>query len=152
MSELNQSATERKQTILQQPLVIRCLNRNTIARLLLLALYSVAVIYFGTRQHLTFPGDEWLSQDKILHALAFGGLGILAYRSATYLWPQAQTRLVVASSIGFASLVGALLELIQATLPYRSMEFGDFVADAIGATICVIVAKHTRLERPLFGW
>lgn len=129
----------------------RRLKRNALGRTLALALYSIAVIYFGTRQHLSFPGDELLSQDKVLHALAFGGLGILAYRTASYLWPELKTRHVMASAIGFSSLVGAILELVQATLPYRSMEFGDFIADAIGATICVVVAKRTHLERPLFG-
>lgn len=124
--------------------------RNTMAvRTVVVALYSLGIIYFGTRPQMDYIATSVLSHDKLLHALAFGGLGVVAYRCGRVVWPKLADNSVVLASIGFATALGALLEAIQACLPYRTMEFADLVADLVGATLCVVLAKRLGWERPL---
>jgi VanZ family protein len=126
--------------------------RKAAGRIVPLGAYSAAILYFGTSPAPSFPGDSILSQDKLLHALAFGGLAVLFYRCSGYFWPTMRNRLAILGSVGFATIFGAALELIQSTLPYRSMELGDLAADFVGAVLCVGVARRLHLERPLFAW
>lgn len=121
------------------------------SRLVLLTLYAVAILFLGTRRTLTFPGDEILSYDKLLHAVAFGGLGVLGFRLLGYQLPHLRKRWINGLSIALASLVGLGLELIQSRLPYRSMEFADLVADIVGAFVFVLGAQRLRLDRPILG-
>jgi VanZ family protein len=93
------------------------------------------------------PGTQHFS-DKTLHCIAFGILAWLACRAFRYCSPEAPAR---ALGLGFASSValGGALELWQAFLPYRSAELLDFVADAVGALIAVlIVAGVWQFTRP----
>ena len=127
-------------------------RRTTALRVIPLVTCSLGIIYFGTRRSLTFPGDEILSHDKLMHAMAFGLLSVLAYRCLRYCCLRATSLRAAILAVSYASVLGVVLELIQATLPYRSMEFADFVADAIGASLCVVVAATSRLERELTCW
>jgi VanZ family protein len=120
-----------------------------LSRLLVLCAYSAAIIYFGTRKQLAFPGDSVLSHDKLLHAVAFGGVGALSYRLLRYALPDQRQSQVVLESIGVAFILGASLEIIQARLPYRSMEFADLLADTIGAVLFVALAQWLRFDREL---
>ncbi len=115
----------------------------------MVAVYSLGIIYFGTRPQMDYIATSVLSHDKLLHALVFGGLGVLAYRCGRVVWPKLADNGVALASIGFATLLGATLEVIQACLPYRSMEFADLLADLVGATTSVILAKRLGWERPL---
>ncbi|MBI2885498.1 MAG: VanZ family protein [Candidatus Omnitrophica bacterium] len=45
---------------------------------------------------------------------------------------------------GAASGYGALLEIVQAFLPYRSAEWGDAAANALGAAIGVILVERKQ--------
>lgn len=75
--------------------------------------------------------------DKVAHFLAFGGLSLLcvplvrAVSVVRQLSPLAR----VAACAGYSTLIGGTLELWQAALPYRSAEWLDFVADAVGAIL-----------------
>lgn len=126
-------------------------TRTNMARIAMLGIYSVAIFYLGTRRAMKFPGDRILSFDKMLHAVVFGGLGVLGYRWFKHRWPGLRSQSVWALSVGLAAVLGALLEVVQAQLPYRTMEFGDLVADILGAAMCVACAERFRLERPI-GW
>lgn len=119
------------------------------SRLLVLSGYSAAIIYFGTRRQLEFPGDAVLIHDKLLHVIAFGGVGALSYRLFRFALPKRRQSLAILWSIGTACLLGASLELIQSRLPYRSMEFADLLADTIGAVIFVALAQWIRFDRAL---
>lgn len=83
------------------------------------------------------PGSERFS-DKTLHCIAFGIFAWLACRAFRHFSPAAPGR---ALTFGFASstALGGGLELWQALLPYRSAEFLDFVADALGALIAMLL-------------
>jgi VanZ family protein len=96
-------------------------------------LYLAAIFYGGSIPLRAPPIDIGLSFDKLLHLLVFGGLQVLLVRA---LRPG---RLSFASknwfAVAAASGIGLLLELYQATLPHRSAELMDWVADTLGALL-----------------
>lgn len=79
--------------------------------------------------------------DKLAHFVVFGGLAVLcvpvlrAIASTTGLPRFAQMVWCVA----YATLMGGLLEIWQATLPHRSAEWLDFLADFGGAAVASVV-------------
>jgi len=96
------------------------------------------------------PGTQRFS-DKTLHCIAFGILAWLASRAFRHLSPEAPARALVRGFLASVALGGGL-ELWQALLPYRSSELLDFVADAIGALIAVLITagvwQLTRAKAP----
>ena len=62
-------------------------------------------------------------------------------------WPAVgQSGALLGGFLGSAGL-GALLEIWQAFLPYRSAELLDFVADAVGALIAMaLTARRWRAQ------
>jgi len=80
--------------------------------------------------------------DKLHHLLAFLLLGILArfgWRQVPYL------ALTFPAVLGY----GALIELVQAWLPYRSGELSDLLADALGLLLVLpLVALGHGFRRP----
>jgi VanZ family protein len=114
------------------------------------ALLDAALILVLGSLPMAPPGTQRFS-DKTLHCVAFGILTWLACRAFRYLSPAAPGR---ALALGFASSValGGGLELWQSLLPYRSAEFLDFVADALGALIAVLITaavwQFTRVKAP----
>jgi VanZ family protein len=96
-------------------------------------------------------GPDWLSFDKLAH---FGVFGLLATTIArleeAQRWPllRALWAVVLVSVYGFGD------ELLQGFIPSRSMEFGDWAADTLGALAAVVLylrwAGYRRaLEAPL---
>lgn len=77
--------------------------------------------------------------DKVLHAVGFGVLGALWCRAFARGWPQAETRVVALAAFVASTGLGGLLELWQGLLGYRSREWLDWVADAIGAAIAALL-------------
>jgi VanZ family protein len=89
--------------------------------------------------------------DKAQHAIGFGLLA--------WLWCRALHRLLPSSSLGGVALggfgvsvgVGGLLELWQALLSYRTCEFLDWIADAMGAALAAgtyVGLRYLRGPRP----
>jgi VanZ family protein len=72
-------------------------------------------------------------QDKVEHAGAFAMLGLMA--AFACLRPA---RLWVLGLLVY----GALIELAQSTVPYRSADPADWAADAIGVAIAVLVTRR----------
>ena len=127
-------------------------NPTTIAvRIAAVVSYSIAIIYLGTRHPSDLPTNEVFSHDKLLHAAAFGGLGLLVYRGICALAPARSRKLAIVSAIASATVLGGALEIIQARLPYRSMEFADLIADFVGAVVLVLAAARWSWERPVAG-
>jgi VanZ family protein len=71
--------------------------------------------------------------DKIIHFVMYAILAVLSFWVLRY--TDLATRpiqLLIASAL-VATTYGAFIELVQSSLPYRSGEFGDIVANAVGA-------------------
>jgi VanZ family protein len=86
--------------------------------------------------------------DKVVHFSVYGLLGTLVLRAlggSRWGW-----------AIVAVSLFGVSDEIHQYFTPGRSMEFGDWVADTLGATVAVMAYRNwawyrQRLEKPLFA-
>jgi VanZ family protein len=74
--------------------------------------------------------------DKAVHVLLFLVLGALAVGSAR---GRLRHPVLAATAVGVA--YGAVLELLQAVLGWRSAELADVFADAIGSTLGAVAAQ-----------
>lgn len=107
------------------------------------AIYLVLLFTAGGIPNPRVPiPSGWFSPDKILHAIAFAVLVVIAlpvfsHWSRTVDWTSERR---VVAAIVFSAAVGGALEGYQAILGYRSAEFLDFVADAVGAVFAGLVA------------
>lgn len=95
---------------------------------------------------------EWILErgpllDKVVHAVLFGVLAWLAFRSFDALG-LSRTGLLAAL---VASAYGAILDLAQSLVPGRATEGLDMIADTVGAICGAIMAHSIRLSssRPL---
>lgn len=86
-------------------------------------------------------GPDFAQSDKVMHALAFVVLTLLAYMG----WP------VRAAFIRCCILLlayGASIEIAQAILPWREASFADWAADAVGMLLAVPpILWHERAVR-----
>jgi VanZ family protein len=98
---------------------------------------ALGILVLGSLPMAT-PGAQRHS-DKLLHALGFGVFAWLTVRAVRAHWPAAGRRGALLAGFAASAGLGALLELWQALLPYRSAELLDFVADALGALLAVAV-------------
>lgn len=88
-------------------------------------LVVMAVVLAGTLSPVVPSVDLWgLANDKTMHALAFMALMV---------WFCGVFRLPLTPLVGLGLLAfGALIEVLQGMLPYRSAEFRDLLADGVG--------------------
>lgn len=100
------------------------------------ALLCVAVIFWlgSIRTAIEIP-QELFAKDKVNHFVAFGVLALLSLRAFRFEFTRLSGWRLIAVSVASSSLVGALLELWQSLLPYRSAEVLDWVADTLGALL-----------------
>ncbi|HWZ93274.1 MAG TPA: VanZ family protein [Polyangiaceae bacterium] len=108
--------------------------------------YVVVIFYTGLIRLAKLPEVGFMPTDKLLHALAFAGLALLLVRATRVLLPRASLRRRLSFAVFLASFVGALLEVCQAFVPYRSAELLDWVADTVGAlAAAVAIVLYLRL-------
>jgi VanZ family protein len=104
----------------------------------LLALYVIALLVITLAP---LPaGGEYVEAvpglDKAIHVVLFGGLAFLLTWNA-----ERQGRARVFSKVfGLTVAAAALIEVMQAPLPYRSGDVWDFLAGAVGALIGAAMA------------
>jgi VanZ family protein len=75
--------------------------------------------------------------DKVVHIVLFGGLAAL-WAWSLRAW-RGRALVVVAAAV---ALYGGLLELAQGLTTYRTADWNDFFADAIG---CAVAGALVRL-------
>ena len=110
------------------------------------ASYASAIFYGGLVRIGKLPEVGFVATDKLLHALAFGGLALLLARAAHWLRADASlTRKLALGGVGSSGL-GLLLEVCQAFTAYRSADVWDWVADSVGAVLAI------GLTFALFTW
>jgi VanZ family protein len=117
------------------------------------AAYVIAIFYGGLIRLGDLPETGFVPTDKLLHTLAFGGLALLLARAAHWLKPPASlARKLLSAALG-SSLLGLLLELCQAFVPYRSADPWDWVADTVGAALAtsLVFAYLSWLPRRAHG-
>lgn len=95
-----------------------------------------------------FPGLFDQLNDKVIHFVEYGVLGVLCYRVCRWaLGPWCAAR-AVSLAITAAVLYGVSDELHQTFVPPRSGDVFDLIADAMGAAVAVFTwRKHTESEK-----
>jgi VanZ family protein len=110
-------------------------------------LYVLAIFVVGS-----LPGAPSVVQDvsdKLQHAVGFALLAWLWCRALEKLRPGLGLARVALGGFLVSVGVGGALELWQALLSYRTCEFMDWVADAVGAISGVgVYAGVQHLVRP----
>jgi len=108
--------------------------------------YASAIFYGGLIRLGPLPEVGFTATDKLLHALAFGGLSLLLARAAHWLRPALSlSKKLMLGGVG-SSILGLLLELCQALTVYRSADAWDWFADTLGAVLAI------GLAFALFAW
>jgi VanZ family protein len=111
------------------------------------AVYLPYIFFEGTKND---PETPLGVSDKTAHFVAFGLMVPLFTRALRYFWPATPRWRLILAAAGLASLAGALLELWQSFLPFRTAEFLDWAADTVGAAAAaVLVAIGWRLFREM---
>jgi VanZ family protein len=109
------------------------------------AVLSVVVaLKLGTMQGGPNLGPEFDFKDKLGHLLAFGLIQITHARAAEFIFEPRRSASLVWGAAVSATLVGAVLEIWQAFLPYRTAEFLDLVADGLGAALFAMLYIRLR--------
>jgi VanZ family protein len=102
--------------------------------------YASVVFYTGLIRIGPLPEGPVIATDKLLHALAFGGLALLLARAVHWYRPRATlTRKLWLGAVG-SSALGMLLEVCQAFTTYRSADIFDWLADTVGALLALGLA------------
>ena len=117
-------------------------------RTLVCPLLLMAVIFFASSQSKVAAPDVG-GIDKIGHFVVYGWLGVLWARVG---WVARVKPLGVWTAVAIASLFGFSDEVHQSFTPGRGVEFGDWLADTLGALVAVtIYARWHGLRRWLEG-
>lgn len=91
------------------------------------------MFYFGLVPISSLPGPDFELADKVWHLVAFGGLAGLLSRSIVHFGRAALQAAREACLI--AVTLGALLEILQSFTRYRSADWADLLADALGVAL-----------------
>ena len=108
-------------------------NRNVIVRWALVTLYAAGIIAVSS-----IPGDDLPRLgmgDKLLHALAYGGLAVFVCRALRLQNPTWSPRRVVGIGVLAAVVYGCFDEGYQTFVNERRSELSDVMADGIGALL-----------------
>jgi hypothetical protein len=111
------------------------------------AVVYVALIFVGgSADTPELPAAAGVPSDKLTHLVVFGGLQILAFRAVRWTRPLAAPGTQNLIAAGLSCVVGALLEFWQASLPHRSAELFDWIADTVGVALgAALLAVFPRL-------
>ena len=104
------------------------------------ALWALFILWLGSRPTISIPGGWPI--DKVGHFAMFAVLGALL----AWGLHRAAIRASIAWPLLAGLALGAMDELHQRTLPNRSAEFADLVADVAGCAIALWLTHHL-LER-----
>lgn len=110
-------------------------------------LYVGMVFYFGSIRVDPLASVDFDLKDKVLHALAFGGMQVTLARALAFGFPSLSRGQVAVRSAALATFFGGLLEVWQAALPYRFADPFDFLADAVGAVLAACLWWKLGAER-----
>jgi len=96
-------------------------------------LYGLALFWVGLIPLESLPGPDFALADKAWHLVAFAGLAGLLSRAITYF---GRPSLAAARDAAVVAMVlGGLLEVLQSFTAYRSADWADWAADALGAAL-----------------
>lgn len=102
-------------------------------------LWAGSIFYLSTRPASGLPAPWFLSNDKLVHAVAYGLLSLAVYFAVR--WGHQRPPLAAAlTGTLLASLYGASDEVHQMFTPTRFPDVWDWVADTVGAACVFLLA------------
>jgi VanZ family protein len=81
--------------------------------------------------------------DKLVHVVLFAGLAVVVYWNVAA--PSWRRRALKA--LGLSAAVAGLTEVLQALLPFRDADLGDFAAGSLGLLLGLAAAALSGLRR-----
>ena len=111
----------------------------------------VYVVYIFVAGSARGGGPPLELSDKVAHAVAFGLMVPFALLPLQRFWQRAGFAQKVGMAVVIASGLGALLELWQTLLPWRTADVLDWVADTMGAVVAGGGVLVLRLFIPKAG-
>jgi VanZ family protein len=100
------------------------------------ALIAYCLLIYGLSAQESLPAPMWFEhQDKLHHAIAYGMMGIFAWRAIRHLVDKPIIRAF--AILVFCSLYGVSDEWHQAFVPGRDSGAADWLADTVGAALAI---------------
>jgi len=104
------------------------------------ALFALGIMFWaGLIPLKSLPGPDFELADKVWHACGFGGLAGLSSRVFVHF--RRPALLAARDAALVATALGGVLEVMQSFTPYRSADWADFLADALGAALAYGVLR-----------
>jgi VanZ family protein len=106
---------------------------------ILVYIYTAIVTYLMTARinaRMLFPHE-----DKVVHFTLYFLMTLCVFEACR----KSKFNKPILSGFIYAATVGTVLEVNQIFIPYRSFEWGDILANLIGATIGVIVLRRFKI-------
>jgi VanZ family protein len=110
-------------------------------------LYVFAIFYSGLTRIQHLPGPDFEFRDKVMHAVAFAFMQLVVLRAVRFEVPAWPPRRQILVTFALVVTAGAALELAQMLTTYRSAEFLDWVADALGAGLVALATDWLARQR-----
>jgi VanZ family protein len=111
-------------------------------------LWMVIIFVQSSLPAIELPPVDIIGTDKLIHAGIYGLLGALCYISLIHVSKEnIFTRFPLIWTAIIVSLYGASDEYHQSFVPYRSAEVLDWVADAVGAILIVLLIRYFLMKR-----
>lgn len=109
--------------------------------------YAGLIVYFSSisSPHGYFPAFFLKLGDKFVHALEYGILGVLCYRTFRQAAGRQAARYAIPFAIIAAAVFGVTDEYHQSFVPSRMADGWDLIADCLGAATAVMV-WHTWMK------
>ena len=112
-------------------------------------LYAGAIFFLSSQSHPEEQLPSFLLEnvsDKVLHAVEYGILAVLCFRTFRWAAGPAVARQAVVLAIVTASVYGITDEVHQLFVPFRESSWQDWLADTIGAAIGALSWRFIRSE------
>jgi len=112
-------------------------------------LYAGAIFFLSSQSHPEEQLPSFLLEnvsDKVLHAVEYGILAVLCFRTFRWAAGPAVARQAVVLAIVTASVYGVTDEVHQLFVPFRESSWQDWLADTIGAAIGALSWRFIRSE------
>jgi VanZ family protein len=114
---------------------------------LLLILYVLLIFFVSSRPYLQPPGPDFKLKDKVAHLAEYTVLGALLFGNIRWMVSRSRlTTFLFLFAIGVS--VAALDEMFQGYIPGRRTDITDWLADAVGVALGIIVLMRLARRRP----
>ena len=111
---------------------------HTVGSSILLFLYCGLIFFFSILPFIILPSNI-IGLDKLLHIIAYAGLGFLSYQVLVNYRNGERTFLLIIITFIFSLCYGISDEFHQSFVPGREPDVYDVIADGIGSSIGIFV-------------